>query len=244
MCGGYTRIHTCGELQRLTDILIIEDNEELGNLVRDFLKREGYSVQLARSAEEGLELIGKAAFKMLLLDVMLPGMNGYETLQEIRKEQKLPVLMMSAKTDEQSKVLGYEVGADDYIDKPFSFQVLGLKIKALMKRTYDLAEDRQLLTYGNIALDVASKTVYKNDEPVQITGKEFELLEYMMRHPEAVLKKEKLFDEIWGVDCFSDLGSLNVHIRWLREKLEDDPKNPKLIRTVWRVGYQFGGTEN
>ncbi|MBO4610370.1 MAG: response regulator transcription factor [Lachnospiraceae bacterium] len=228
----------------MTDILIIEDNEELGNLVRDFLKREGYSVQLARSAEEGLELIGKAAFKMLLLDVMLPGMNGYETLQEIRKEQKLPVLMMSAKTDEQSKVLGYEVGADDYIDKPFSFQVLGLKIKALMKRTYDLAEDRQLLTYGNIALDVASKTVYKNDEPVQITGKEFELLEYMMRHPEAVLKKEKLFDEIWGVDCFSDLGSLNVHIRWLREKLEDDPKNPKLIRTVWRVGYQFGGTEN
>ena len=193
MCGGYTRIHTCGELQGLTDILIIEDNEELGNLVRDFLKREGYSVQLARSAEEGLELIGKAAFKMLLLDVMLPGMNGYETLQEIRKEQKLPVLMMSAKTDEQSKVLGYEVGADDYIDKPFSFQVLGLKIKALMKRTY---------------------------------------------------KKEKLFDEIWEVDCFSDLGSLNVHIRWLREKLEDDPRNPKLIRTVWRVGYQFGGAEN
>ncbi len=228
----------------MTDILIIEDNEELGTLVHDFLKREGYSVQLARSAEEGLELIGKAAFKMLLLDVMLPGMNGYETLQEIRKEQKLPVLMMSAKTDEQSKVLGYEVGADDYIDKPFSFQVLGLKIKALMKRTYDLAEDRQLLTYGNITLDVASKTVFKNEEPVQITGKEFELLEYMMRHPETVLKKEKLFDEIWGVDCFSDLGSLNVHIRWLREKLEDDPRNPKLIRTVWRVGYQFGGAEN
>ena len=110
--------------------------------------------------------------------------------------------------NEQSKVLGFEVGADDYIDKPFSFQVLGLKIKALMKRSYDLAEDRQLLTYGNITLDVSSKTVYKNDEPVQITGKEFELLEYMMRHPETVLKKEKLFDEIWGVDCFSDLGSI------------------------------------
>ncbi len=227
----------------MTDILIIEDNEELGKLISDFLKREGYSVVWEQSAEKGLEMIRKAAFKMLLLDVMLPVMDGYEALQEIRREYKLPVMMMSAKTDEQSKVLGFEVGADDYIDKPFSFQVLGLKIKALMKRSYDLAEDRQLLTYGNITLDVSSKTVYKNDEPVQITGKEFELLEYMMRHPETVLKKEKLFDEIWGVDCFSDLGSLNVHIRWLREKLEDDPKNPVLIRTVWRVGYQFGGTD-
>lgn len=226
----------------MTDILVIEDNEELGKLISDFLKREGYSVMWEQSAEKGLDLLGKAAFKMLLLDVMLPGMDGYEALQEIRKNQKLPVMMMSARTDEQSKVLGFEVGADDYIDKPFSFQVLGLKIKALMKRSYDLAEDRQLLTYGNITIDVASKKVYKDEEEIQITGKEYELLEYMMRHPEQVLKKEKIFDDIWGVDCFSDVGSLNVHIRWLREKLEEDPRNPRLIRTVWRVGYQFGGS--
>ena len=225
----------------MTDILVIEDNEELGKLISDFLKREGYSVMWEQSAEKGLDLLGKAAFKMLLLDVMLPGIDGYEALQEIRKNQKLPVMMMSARTDEQSKVLGFEVGADDYIDKPFSFQVLGLKIRALMKRSYDLAEDRQLLTYENISIDVASKKVYRDGEEIQITGKEYELLEYMMRHPEQVLKKEKLFDEIWGVDCFSDVGSLNVHIRWLREKLEDDPKNPRFIRTVWRVGYQFGG---
>lgn len=226
----------------MTDILVIEDNEELGKLISDFLKREGYSVMWEQSAEKGLDLLGKAAFKMLLLDVMLPGMDGYEALQEIRRNQKLPVMMMSARTDEQSKVLGFEVGADDYIDKPFSFQVLGLKIKALMKRSYDLAEDRQLLTYGNITIDVASKKVYKDEEEIQITGKEYELLEYMMRHPEQVLKKEKIFDDIWGVDCFSDVGSLNVHIRWLREKLEEDPRNPRLIRTVWRVGYQFGGS--
>lgn len=226
----------------MTDILVIEDNEELGKLISDFLKREGYSVMWEQSAEKGLDLLGKAAFKMLLLDVMLPGMDGYEALQEIRRNQKLPVMMMSARTDEQSKVLGFEVGADDYIDKPFSFQVLGLKIKALMKRSYDLAEDRQLLTYENISIDVASKKVYRDGEEIQITGKEYELLEYMMRHPEQVLKKEKIFDDIWGVDCFSDVGSLNVHIRWLREKLEEDPRNPRLIRTVWRVGYQFGGS--
>ena len=225
----------------MNDILIVEDNEELGALIRDFLIRDGYSVSWKTTGEEGLIALKEDKFRLVLLDVMLPGFDGYETLRMLRKDMGIPVLMMSAKTDEQSKILGFEVGADDYIDKPFSFKVLGLKIKALMKRTYDLAEDRQLLTYGNITLDVTTKSVYKDDKPVSITGKEYELLEYMMRHPEQILNKDKLFNEIWGVDCFSDLGSLNVHIRWLREKLEEDPKNPKLIKTVWRVGYQFGG---
>ena len=151
--------------------------------------------------------------------------------------------MMSARTDDQSKILGLDLGADDYIDKPFSVNVLGFKIKALMRRAYDMSEDRQLLTYDSITMDVTTRTVYKDDKEISITGKEFELLEYMMRHPEQVIRKEKLFDEVWGFDCFSEQGSLNVHIRWLREKLEDDPKNPTLIQTVWRAGYKFGGTK-
>lgn len=227
----------------MTDILVIEDNEELGTLIQDFLRREGYSVEWKLNAEEGLALVKTAAFKLLLLDVMLPGMDGYEALQEIRQSQKLPVLMMSARTDDQSKILGLDLGADDYIDKPFSVNVLGFKIKALMRRAYDMSEDRQLLTYDNITMDVTTRTVYKDDKEISITGKEFELLEYMMRHPEQVIRKEKLFNEVWGFDCFSEQGSLNVHIRWLREKLEDDPKNPTLIQTVWRVGYKFGGTK-
>lgn len=227
----------------MTDILVIEDNEELGALISDFLRREGYSVEWRTSAEEGLALIKTAAYKLLLLDVMLPGMDGYEALQEIRREQRIPVLMMSARTDDQSKILGLDLGADDYIDKPFSVDVLGFKIKALMRRAYDMTEDRQLLTYENITMDVKTRTVYKDGKEISITGKEFDLLEYMMRHPEQVLKKENLFNEIWGFDCFSEQGSLNVHIRWLREKLEEDPKNPKLIQTIWRVGYKFGGTK-
>ena len=227
----------------MTDILVIEDNEELGTLIQDFLRREGYSVEWKLNAEEGLALVKTAAFKLLLLDVMLPGMDGYEALQEIRQSQKLPVLMMSARTDDQSKILGLELGADDYIDKPFSVEVLGFKIKALMRRAYDMSEDRQLLTYDKITMDVTTRTVYKDGKEVSITGKEFDLLEYMMRHPQQVIRKEKLFDEVWGFDCFSEQGSLNVHIRWLREKLEDDPKNPTLIQTVWRVGYKFGGTK-
>ena len=228
----------------MNDILVIEDNEELGKLISDFLRREGFTVDWKMSAEDGLSSLKTGAYKLLLLDVMLPGMDGYAALQDIRKTQKLPVLMMSARTDDQSKILGLQIGADDYIEKPFSIQVLGLKIKALLRRAYDLAEDRQLLAYGNITMDVTTRTVYKDDKKIDVTGKEFDLLEYMMRNPQQIIRKEKLFDEVWGADCFSEVGSLNVHIRWLREKLEDDPKNPKLIQTVWRVGYKFGGTES
>ena len=226
----------------MTDILIIEDNEELGKLISDFLKREGYSVEWCTTAEEGIGKLKTAACKMLLLDVMLPGIDGYEALQEIRKEQKIPVLMMSARTDDDSKILGLKLGADDYLDKPFSVSVLGFKIKALMRRAYDMAEERQILTYGNITMDMTQREVFKDGKKIGINGKEFDLLEYFMRHPEQVIKKEKLFNEVWGFDCMSEQGSLNVHIRWLREKLEEDPKDPKLIQTVWGVGYRFGGT--
>lgn len=232
------------KVQGMKDILVIEDNEELGKLISDFLKREGFTVDWKMSAEDGLDSLKKDAYKLLLLDVMLPGMDGYTALQDVRRTQKLPVLMMSARTDDQSKILGLQIGADDYIEKPFSIQVLGLKIRALMRRAYDLAEDRQLLTYGNVTMDVTTRMVYKDEKKIDVTGKEFDLLEYMMRNPEQILRKEKLFNEVWGADCFSELGSLNVHIRWLREKLEDDPKNPKLIQTVWGVGYKFGGTES
>lgn len=232
------------KVQGMKDILVIEDNEELGKLISDFLKREGFTVDWKMSAEDGLDSLKKDAYKLLLLDVMLPGMDGYTALQDVRRTQKLPVLMMSARTDDQSKILGLQIGADDYIEKPFSIQVLGLKIRALMRRAYDLAEDRQLLTYGNVTMDVTTRIVYKDEKKIDVTGKEFDLMEYMMRNPEQILRKEKLFNEVWGADCFSELGSLNVHIRWLREKLEDDPKNPKLIQTVWGVGYKFGGTES
>ncbi|MBP3234504.1 MAG: response regulator transcription factor [Eubacterium sp.] len=227
----------------MTDILVIEDNEELGTLISDFLRSEGYLVEWRTNAEEGLELLRQSSFKLLLLDVMLPKMDGYEALQEIRRSQNLPVLMMSARIDDQSKILGLKVGADDYIEKPFSVDVLGFKIKAIMRRAYDMTEERQILTYDDITMDVNTRTVYKNGQEIHLKGKEFDLLEYMMKHPNQVIRKEKLFDEVWGYGCYSEQGSLNVHIRWLREKLENNPKEPKLIQTVWRVGYKFGGTK-
>lgn len=226
------------------DILLIEDNEELGSLIRDFLKKEGFEVWWEQTAEEGLNQLETNGFKLVLLDVMLPGMDGFETCCIIRRTSSIPILMMSAKNDEGSKLMGYDSGADDYIDKPIAIPILVAKIKALMKRSQITSKEErfnhQLLEGMGITLDLQARTVRRNGELIAIHGKEFDLLCELMKRPGEVISKEKLFNAVWGIDCFSEVATLNVHIRWLREKLEEDPKNPKLIQTVWRVGYKFG----
>ncbi|MBQ5310748.1 MAG: response regulator transcription factor [Oscillospiraceae bacterium] len=224
----------------MTDILIIEDNADLGQLIADFLTREGWSVTLAGSAEEGLVYLGKETYKLLLLDVMLPGKDGFETLAEIRTSRNMPVLMMSAKTDDNSKILGMDIGADDYVDKPFSIPVLTSKIKALMRRSYTISDEKQILSACGITVDITGRKVYKNDAPVDVKGKEFDLLVYLMQHQGQAMRKETIFDAVWGETCCSELSSLSVYISWLRDKIEDDPKAPELIKTVYRIGYQFG----
>ncbi len=224
----------------MTDILIIEDNEDLGGLIADFLRREGWSVTLTGSAEEGLELLDKETFKLLLLDIMLPGKDGFETLVEIRKTRSMPVIIMSAKNDDESMILGIEIGADDYVDKSVSIPVLTSKIKAIMRRTYEAPEDKQILSVDGITVDVGARTVYKNEEKIDIMGKEFDLLVYLMENRGKALRKETIFDNVWGESCFSELSSLSVYVSWLRDKIEDDPKKPKFIKTVYKVGYQFG----
>ena len=224
----------------MTDILIIEDSEELGNLISDFLKREGWSVTLKESAEEGLEFLEKDVARLLLLDVMLPGKDGFEALREIRKTRSMPVMIMSAKTDDESKILGVEIGADDYVEKSVSIPVLTSKIKALMRRSYEVSEDKQIISADEITVDVGARTVYKKDEKIDIMGKEFDLLVYLMENRGKALRKETIFNAVWGESCFSELSSLSVYISWLRDKIEDDPKNPKLIKTVYKIGYTFG----
>ncbi len=225
----------------MIDILIIEDNQELGILISDFLKREEFLVQWCETAEQGLDFLEQSRCKLVLLDVMLPGMDGFETCNQIREKANVPILLMSAKTDDKSKLLGYEVGADDYIEKPFAIPVLVAKMKALMRRSYELHEDRQILSECGITLDYKARTVTQNGKEIAVKGKEFDVLYYLMKHTGEVVDKDTLFDEIWGSDCFSEPATLNVHIRWLREKLEKDPKKPELIQTVWKVGYKFGG---
>ena len=224
----------------MTDILIVEDNEELGSLIRDFLMREGFTVVWKTTGEEGIVALKNGNFRLMLLDVMLPGFYGYETLRILRKDLGLPVIMMSAKNDDQSKILGLDVGADDYIEKPFSFPVLLSKIKAMLRRSYNMAEERQALSYKDIRVDLEDMTVRKGDKVIPVNGKELDILIYFLKNPDKVIHKEVLFNAVWGSDCFSEISTLTVYIRWLREKIEDDPKNPKYIHTVWRVGYKFG----
>ncbi len=225
----------------MTDILIVEDNEELGALIRDFLVRDGFTVTWKTTGEDGLSALKEDKYRLMLLDVMLPGFDGYETLRILRKDLGLPVIMMSAKNDDQSKILGLDVGADDYIEKPFSFPVLSSKIKATLRRNYDASEERKELSYKDIKVDLDDMTVRKGDKVIHINGKELDILIYFLKNPEKVIHKEVLFNAVWGTDCISEMSTLTVYIRWLREKLEDDPKNPEYIHTVWRVGYKFGG---
>ena len=225
----------------MTDILIVEDNEELGALIRDFLVRDGFTVTWKTTGEDGLSALKEDKYRLMLLDVMLPGFDGYETLRILRKDLGLPVIMMSAKNDDQSKILGLDVGADDYIEKPFSFPVLSSKIKAILRRNYDASEERKELSYKDIKVDLDDMTVRKGDKVIPVNGKELDSLIYFLKNPEKVIHKEVLFNAVWGTDCISEMSTLTVYIRWLREKLEDDPKNPEYIHTVWRVGYKFGG---
>ena len=221
------------------DILIVEDNEELGQLIFDFLRNSGYSADWVKSAENALENISKENYKLLLLDVMLPGQDGFAALSKIRKEHNMPVLMMSARTDDDSKILGMETGADDYIGKPFFFFFFVSKIKALLRRAYPDSEN-EVLSYKNLKVDVSARSVFMDGKLLEITGKEFDILAYLMKHAGKVVDKNELFDEVWGYYSETEMNSLNVYIRWLREKIEKDPKEPELIKTIWRVGYKFG----
>ena len=223
----------------MSDIIIIEDDPEMGGLVRDFLAKEGFSVRLCAAAETALELLSEEEFGLVLLDVMLPGMNGFETCAAIREKRSLPIIMMSALTDEDSKLTGYENGADDYIDKPFSIKVLTAKIRSLMRR-HGETRPKDVLESCGITLDASARRVTKKGREILLNAKEFELLRFMMEHRGEALTRDALFNTVWGIDCFTEPATVSVHIRWLREKLEDDPNSPKLIQTVRKLGYRFG----
>lgn len=223
----------------MLDILVIEDHTELATLIADFLKHAHLSCHICSSGEEGLLYLESHKVKLLLLDLMLTGINGFEVCSKVRALQNIPIIIMSAKNDEDSKIICLELGADDYIEKPFTPTFLTAKIKALLRRNYELRENNRLLSLGSLTLDLETREVWQNHEPRCISGKEYELLRLFMENPNKTLEKEWLFNEIWGLDSFSEPSTLTVHIRWLREKLEKNPKSPKLITTQWGVGYRF-----
>ena len=219
----------------MADILIVEDNEELAGLLRDFLQAEGYSCETARSGEKAIQRWEENPARLIVLDIMLPGMDGFAVCQKIRENCDVPILIVSARTAKDDKLNGLILGADDYIEKPYDIDTMIAKIKGIFKRRYSVDE----ISDGDIRLNRADRTAYKADKKLDLTAKEFDLLLLFLENKGKVLKKEYLFNQIWGLDSFSEPQTLTVHIKWLRKKLEEDPGSPKRILTVWGVGYQF-----
>lgn len=217
------------------DILIVEDNKELADLLCDFLRAENYTVSVADSGEKALSLYEKYGARLIVLDIMLPGMNGYAVCSEIHRQSNTPVLIVSARTEKEDQLNGLLLGADDYIEKPYDIDIMLAKISNIFKHRYAIDE----ITDGGLRLNKLSRTAYRNDEPLEMTAKEFDLLVLLMENRGRVLSKEYLFRQIWGSDSFSEQQTLTVHIKWLRQKIEDDPKNPRKIQTVWGVGYKY-----
>jgi two-component system response regulator RegX3 len=221
-------------------ILLIEDEESLGEALEYQLGREGYAVERATNGAEGLALFKTAGADLLLLDLMLPGLSGEDICKEIRKSSRVPIIMLTARDTEIDKVVGLEIGADDYITKPFSTRELLARIKAVLRRfTSDSAPDGRVLEGGGIRLDPERFEVTVRNERVHLPRKEFELLEFLMENPGRVLTRETLIDRIWGADYFGDTRTLDVHIKRLRTKCELDPRSPQHLTTVRGLGYKF-----
>ncbi len=219
----------------MTDILIVEDNKEIASLLADFLRKENYVVSVADSGEKAWNLYERYGAKLIILDIMLPGMDGFALCSKIRESSNTHILIASAKTEKGDKLKGLNLGADDYIEKPYDIDILLAKIKGIFKRKYALEE----MTEGNLKLNMVNHTLFVNDREVDVTIKEFELLKLLMENKNVTMKKDYLFNSVWGSDSESELQTLTVHIKWLREKIEEDPKKPKHIITEWGVGYRF-----
>lgn len=219
----------------MLDIIIVEDNKEIGELLCGFLRKENYVVSLAENGEKALELFERYGAKLLILDIMLPGIDGFTVCSKIRENSNTHILIASARTTKEDKLKGLNLGADDYIEKPYDIDILLAKIKGIFKRKYAVDE----LVDGKIRLNTVSKLMFVDDKQVDCTMKEFELLKLLMENKGVTMKKEYLFNSIWGSDSESELQTLTVHIKWLREKIEKNPKKPEHIITEWGVGYRF-----
>lgn len=223
----------------MRDILLVEDHEELNTLIRTFLEKAQYSVKSVFSGEEALEFWNKERAKLVILDVSLPEMDGFSICRTIREYSSVPILFLSARVGKEDKMNGYLLGADDYMEKPVDMDILLAKVDALMYRNYELREKKELLCSGKIVLDRAAKKVTLSGKEIVLNGKEFELLQVFLENPGKVLRKDFLFRKIWGIDSFSEEQTLTVHIKMLRDKIEEEPRNPKRIQTVWGVGYRY-----
>ena len=231
----------------MSRILIVDDEKLIVKGLKFALEQDGLEVDCAYDGEEGLNKIKEGGYDLVLLDLMLPKMNGYEVCQEVRGFSNIPIIMLTAKSEDMDKILGLEYGADDYITKPFNVLEVKARVRAIMRRV-DYKSSREsskpaqnetsdILTHSDIRLDLAGRRAYIGETEVNLTAREFDLLELFVKHPNQVYTRDKLLEMIWGADYPGDGRTVDVHIRRLREKIEKDPGEPAYVKTKWGVGY-------
>lgn len=223
-------------------VLVVDDEKLIVKGIRFSLEQDGMEVDCAYDGEEALEAAKKKEYDVVLLDVMLPKLTGFEVCQQIREFSSMPIIMLTAKGDDMDKILGLEYGADDYITKPFNILEVKARIKAIMRRSSKKeseAATAKVVVHGGLKIDCESRRVYVNNKEVNLTAKEFDLLELLIFNPNKVYSRENLLNTVWGYDYPGDVRTVDVHVRRLREKIEDNPSEPKYIHTKWGVGYFF-----
>ncbi len=243
-----------GPMDDKTTILLIEDNQEIAEPLVFGLQQEGYHVLHATTGEEGVEIARTHRIDLVLLDIMLPGMDGFEVCRALRQVSGVPILMLTARSQELDRVMGLELGADDYITKPFSFRELLARVRAILRRRdLDRAEFRahastqdeeaasqdSVYRLHDLRLDLQARIVWKGDQPLALSNREFDLLAFLVQHAGEALHRQVILDAVWGPEWVGDPRTLDVHIHWLREKLGDDPSKPRYIQTVRGFGYRF-----
>ncbi len=233
-------------LERMTDkntVMVVEDDKNLLDTLRYNLNNEGYNVLAASDGNAAVEIARREKPNLIVLDVMLPGMSGFEVCRVLRKEMTAPIIMLTARAEEMDKIVGLEIGADDYMTKPFSLRELLARVRAMLRRASMVHTQPQgeepVLKAGDIIIDVARHQVKKGETPLELTPKEFDLLAFLAKNKGFVFSRDQLLEKVWGYDFAGDTRTVDVHIRWLRGKIEDDPDEPKLLLTVRGAGYKL-----
>ena len=225
-------------------VLVVDDEKLIVKGIRFSLEQDGMEVDCAYDGEEALEKIKSKEYDIVLLDIMLPKLDGFQVCQQVREFSDVPILMLTAKGDDMDKILGLEYGADDYITKPFNILEVKARIKAITRRTTKSAQkkkDDAVIKASDMTLDTDSKRLHIKDQEINLTSKEFDVLELLVRNPDKVYSREKLMQIVWGSHYPGDVRTVDVHIRRLREKIESNPSDPKYVHTKWGVGYYFKG---
>ena len=223
----------------MTTVLVVDDEPTIREIVITYLKRDGYRTLEAADGDRARELIETERPDLVVLDLMLPGTDGLELCRRIRAGSHLPVIMLTARGEESDRIVGLELGADDYVTKPFSPRELAARVRTVLRRAEPTGAEEQRLAFDGLEIDSATRVVTKQGKPLRLTAREFELLWFLASHPQRVFSRDNLMRRVWGYSAALDTGTVTVHVRRLREKIEDDPSRPRHLETVWGVGYRF-----